>query len=210
MAKVLTLAARKGGSGKSTLAASLAVAAYQDGEGVALIDMDPQRSLAEWHGRRELPGIIYRADDEDSLPERLKRIHAHEPTTLVVIDTAGDFTPQVTAALRDADLTLVPVKPSILDVTAVERTVDALDILSRPFAFVLSQVMPSSPARAEETARVLIERGRLALPPIAMRADHLDAMMMGQGVTEYASNGRAAAEIRELWAWVKTALKEIE
>lgn len=206
MAKVLTLAARKGGSGKSTIAASLAAVASQEGEGVALIDLDPQRSLAEWHERRELPGIHYRQDDGATLADRLKRIHAHEPTTLAIIDTAGDFTPTVTEALRVSDLTLVPVRPSILDVTAIERTVEALALLKRPFAFVLSQAVPSSTGRAEQAAMALMERGRLAPVPVTHRVDYLDAMTVGQGVTEFAPQGRAAAEMRELWAWVKAEL----
>lgn len=207
MAKVLTFAARKGGSGKSTIAASIAAAAAQDGEGVVLIDLDPQRSLGDWHARRETPGILYRSDDADSLGDRLARIHAHKPSTLVVIDTAGDFTPEITAALRESDLTLIPVKPSILDITAVRRTVEGLEVLERQFAFVLSQVMPTSPARAEEAAKALIDLGRLAPALIATRADYLDAMLMGQGVTEYAPSGRASAEIKELWAWIKTEIK---
>jgi chromosome partitioning protein len=206
MAKVLTLAARKGGSGKSTIAASIAAQAAQDGLGVALIDLDPQRSLAEWHERRELPGIAYRQDDADSLAERLRRIHAHEGTHLAVIDTAGDFTPAVTEALRFSDLTLVPVKPSILDVTAIQRTVDSLEIMGRAFAFVLSQAIPASTGRAEQAAMVLMERGRLAPVPITHRVDYLDAMTVGQGVTEYAPQSRAAGEVRELWTWVRAEL----
>lgn len=206
MAKVLTLAARKGGSGKSTIAACLAAAAAQDGLGVALIDLDPQLSLADWHERRELPGIAYRQDGADTLADRLQRIHGHEPTKLAVIDTAGDFTPAVTEALRLSDLTLVPVKPSILDVTAIQRTVDSLQMMQRAFAFVLSQAIPASTGRAEQAAMALMERGRLAPVPITHRVDYLDAMTMGQGVTEYAPQSRAAGEVRELWTWVRGEL----
>lgn len=126
----------------------------------------------------------------------------------MVIDTAGDFTPEITAALRESDLTLIPVRPSILDVTAVRRTVEGLEILERSFAFVLSQIMPTSPARAEEAAKALFESGRLAPALIGSRADFLDAMLVGQGVTEFAPSGRAAGEIRELWAWIKSEMRE--
>ena len=201
MAKVITLAARKGGSGKSTIAASLAVAAHQAGEGVVILDLDPQRSLKDWHDRRELPGIHYREDDADTLADRLARIHAHAATTLVVIDTAGDFSPAVTAALSASDLTIVPVKPSLVDITAVQRTVEGLRTLKRKHAFVVSQAMPTAPARVEEAARILVRTAPLAQAIISTRADYLDAMMMGQGVTEYAPTGRAAEEIRALWTW---------
>lgn len=207
MAKVITLAARKGGSGKSTIAASLAAAAYQDGHGVVILDLDPQQSLKDWHDRRELPGIHYRADDADTLADRLARIHAHRDTGVVIIDTAGDFTPTVTAALRESDLTLIPVKPSIVDVTAVQRTVEGLRTLGKEHAFVVSQAMPQAPARVEEAARILVRTAPLAQAIISTRADYLDAMMVGQGVTEYAPAGRAAEEIRALWTWVRDELK---
>lgn len=206
MAKVLTLAARKGGSGKSTIAASLAVAAAQDGEGVALVDLDPQRSLADWHNRRDPSDIARSPDDGATLSDQLARLRGRPGISLIVIDTAGDFTPAVTDALRASDLTLVPVKPSVMDVTATERTVEALAVLKRPFAFVLSQAVPSSTGRAEQAAMALMERGRLAPVPITHRVDYLDAITMGQGVTEYAPSGRAAVEVRELWTWVKAEL----
>lgn len=46
--KIVAMAARKGGSGKSTLTAHLAVAAIQDGLRVAIVDLDPQATVAEW------------------------------------------------------------------------------------------------------------------------------------------------------------------
>ena len=47
--KVVALASRKGGSGKTTLAGHLAVEAERRGAGpVAMIDVDPQGSLADW------------------------------------------------------------------------------------------------------------------------------------------------------------------
>lgn len=204
--KIVTIAARKGGSGKSTIAASLAVAAHQAGEGVTVLDLDPQKSLAEWHGRRELDGVRYQARDGASLAELVPKLRADPSNTLVVIDTQGDFNADVTAALRVSDLCLIPVRATILDVTAISRTVEALKRLERRYAFVLSQVMPSSPARAEEAAAVLVKAGQLAPVIVASRADYQDAMMEGMGVTEFAPAGKAAGEMRELWTWTKAEL----
>ena len=52
MAFVITVAQQKGGAGKTTLAANLA-AAWAVGLRVALLDIDPQRSLSRWHALRE-------------------------------------------------------------------------------------------------------------------------------------------------------------
>ncbi|MEN3238978.1 ParA family protein [Methylobacterium ajmalii] len=206
--KIVTIAARKGGSGKSTIAASLAVAAHQAGEGVTVLDLDPQKSLAEWHGRRELDGVRYQARDGASLAELVPKLRADPSTSLVVIDTQGDFNADVTAALRVSDLCLIPVRATVLDVTAISRTVEALKRLERRYAFVLSQIMPSSPARAEEAAAALVKAGQLAPVIVASRADYQDAMMEGMGVTEFAPAGKAAGEMRELWTWTKAELSQ--
>ncbi|MEE8145212.1 MAG: ParA family protein, partial [Kiloniellales bacterium] len=52
--RVLTFASQKGGSGKTTLAGHIAVQAEREGAGpVAIIDTDPQGSLAEWWNERQ-------------------------------------------------------------------------------------------------------------------------------------------------------------
>src|SRR6476619_7078562 len=51
MAVVITVAQQKGGTGKTTLAANIA-AAFAQSRRVALLDIDPQKSLGRWHGLR--------------------------------------------------------------------------------------------------------------------------------------------------------------
>ena len=46
----------------------------------------------------------------------------------------------------------------------------------------------------------------LALPCIGMRNDHMDSVGTGLGISEFASDGVAAAEMRTLWVWVKQIL----
>jgi cellulose biosynthesis protein BcsQ len=50
--RVVTLASLKGGVGKTTLAGALAVRAAEESRRVALLDLDPQESLASWWTRR--------------------------------------------------------------------------------------------------------------------------------------------------------------
>ena len=205
---VLTMAAQKGGAGKTTLARSLAVAAVQAGEIVVAVDLDPQGSLKEWSERREAQDIVFRPVLAAGLNVLIQRLRDHGKTTLVIVDTAGVIGPDVTVALQQSDLALLPVRPSLLDVTATKRTAERLHVLGRSYAFVLNQTQAAASARVEDAAEALLEIGPLYPGTVALRTDHLDAMTMGLGVTEWRPKGQAADEINELWTWVHAKLEE--
>jgi chromosome partitioning protein len=93
----------------------------------------------------------------------------------------------------------------LADIEAAYPTFKAVHRSDRPFAFVLNQ----APVRGQRLAHVatgLKEIGALALPYIALRNDHMDSLAAGLGVSEFASDGIGAAEIRALWAWSKHEL----
>lgn len=110
--------------------------------------------------------------------------------------------------MRRADLTLIPSRPTLLDIEAAKPTVAALRQLARPFAFVLNQApTTASNARTDDAARALGQLGDIAAPTICSRADHQDALALGIGVTERDPDGKAAREVRDLWRWIKERLQ---
>lgn len=121
--QVVCVTASKGGSGKTTIAAHLAVAAVQDKVGkVALVDLDEQGSACAWHAarvnaRRGNEPVIGVVGSGMSLTRLLTalRWNGH---TLVIIDTPPAIRPIIAAAAALADLVLVPVQPSPLDIRA--------------------------------------------------------------------------------------------
>jgi chromosome partitioning protein len=125
---------------------------------------------------------------------------------LVLIDTPGIDSPAANAAMRIADLCLVPCRPTATDLRGCLPTVQSLIRLEKPFAFVLTQCPPRS-SRVDETRAGLAALGLIAEPPIVSRADHQDAMAAGLGVTEFNAEGAAANEIRQLWAWINNKLE---
>lgn len=209
--RTLTLVTQKGGVGKTTLAASLAVAAAQAGEKVVALDLDPQGSLGAWGDTRtaDAPAVDrLPADRLDELPAILEALKA-EGYTVAILDTAGVSSTGGNLAMQAADLALVPARPSRLDLQATMPTIETLMRLGMRdrFAFALNQCPPGRSSRATEAASGLSMFGVLAEPPLAQRADHQDAIAAGQGVTEFAPDGKAAEEIRALWAWVDRKMK---
>jgi chromosome partitioning protein len=209
--RTIVLATQKGGSGKSTLTIGLALAAQQAGHNVRLIDTDPQATLSNWQCRRGLaePLVepVYIADDLD------KRLLAFERggVTLTIVDTASGMSRATAAAIRYADLCLVPARPCIADIEATKPTLHVIRGYNKPFAFILNQ----TPIRGQRSNVASHALGGeisadiadvLAHPFIVMRNDHQDALSAGLAVSEYAPAGKSTEEISDLWRWVEARL----
>src|SRR5215211_4528866 len=130
---------QKGGAGKSTLAACLAVAAQEAGERVFLVDMDPQGSLLSWGQSRDAETPLVDTTTPIKLEAALSTL-AGNSYTLAIVDTAG--ADSAAAAMRAADLCLIPARPTAFDIRATEKTRDALKTLGREYAFILNQCPP--------------------------------------------------------------------
>ncbi len=209
--QTIVLATQKGGSGKSTLAIGLAVAARNAGHNVRLIETDPQGTLSNWQSRRgvaePMVETIYNVGRIESRLEQLSR----GGVTLAIIDTASGVSAITAAAIRCADLCLIPTRPSVTDIEASAATLKAVRAWRKPFAYVLNQT-PVRGRRIDTAAQALGgEDGRamsemIARPFISMRNDHQDALASGLAVSEYAPTGKSAEEISQLWRWTEARL----
>ena len=204
---------QKGGAGKTTLAASLAEVAASTGEKVIALDLDPQQSLMRWGKRREAARARNNVIVEPLERERLPRLRAileglaGAGFTLAIFDTTGADPAAVRPVAEVADLSLLPARPTRLDVEATAATFRTVFLAKRKAAFVLNQC-PSSyrSTRASEAAKQLNNLGVLAEPMLSARMDFQDAIAAGLGVTEYAASGTAAEEIATLWTWSRGQL----
>ena len=203
--RTISLVTQKGGSGKSTLAIGLAVAAMQDGERVFMIETDRQGTLSNWGVRRSNPEPgIDRVTSGPAL-EKAVLLLATGGYTLAIVDTPGTDNVSTIAAVRVADLCLIPTRPSPADIEATQPTLSSIRKLDKPFAFILNQA-PARSYRTGDATTALNLMGVLALPFIVQRNDHQDALSAGLAVSEFAPDGKAAEEVRALWAWVKKKL----
>src|ERR1700730_14533614 len=85
--RVIAFASQKGGVGKTTLVGHLAVEAERRGTApVALIDTDPQGSLAAWWNQPKAQTPVFVAAEIASLERQLEELRNHG-IRVVMIDT---------------------------------------------------------------------------------------------------------------------------
>ncbi|WP_299437845.1 ParA family partition ATPase [uncultured Rhodospira sp.] len=209
-ARIITVAQQKGGAGKTTLVAQLAVTWARRGNSVALVDIDPQRSLASWHAFRadQVPdGAPLHLSDVAGwrLGTELDRLRHHYD--IVVVDTPPHAETEARAAVRAGDILLLPIQPSPMDLWATKPTVDMAD-KEKTAALIVMNRMPPRGKLPEVMLEKLLEEGLpIAHTKLGNRVAYAASMMEGKGVVEYQPSSTAAREIGALATEVLATLK---
>lgn len=115
---------QKGGSGKTTLATNLAHALTLSGRRVLLVDADPQGSARDWNAANEGRVLPVIGLDRETLPVDLRAVESGYDW--VVIDGAPQVARLSAAAIRAADIVVIPVQPSPYDVWATADLVELI------------------------------------------------------------------------------------
>ncbi len=204
---ILALASQKGGVGKTTLAGHLAVEAEARGHGpVALIDTDPQGSLAAWWNGREAGTPLFAQATIADLSRQLDGLR-QGGVRLVVVDTPPAITDNIAAVVRLADLVLIPTRPSPHDLRAVGATVDLVERCGRPMVFVVNGAAPRARITAD-VAVALSQHGTVAPVTLHQRVDFASSMIDGRTAQEVGPSSNSAREVAELWTYVSKQLSK--
>jgi chromosome partitioning protein len=203
---VITIHNQKGGSGKTTLALHLAVAAEAAKLSTVIIDLDEQASSANWKDRRPQETPVVVPLPHTRLTNGLQTAK-NAGADLVVIDTAPHAAPAALAAMRAADLVLIPCRPGILDLDSVGTTAELVKIVKKP-SYVVLNVMPSGASQLLKDATSALAVHGLTVAPVVLhqRADYAHALIAGQTATSYAPKGKAASEVVALLKWARGIL----
>jgi chromosome partitioning protein len=203
----LAFANSKGGCGKTSLIANVSVRAARDHR-VALLDYDPQQSLARWS---ELRG-------EEMFNPRLWRNGQGARIDVPALKDAGtewifqDVPPATFHLIEDSisvsDLVIIPVKASPVDLEAVDPIMEVCSDLGKPFVFVLA--MYDARWKLSESAFPYLERkapGHTLKEVFSYRQAYVGSMIGGATGPEFNKDPKqakdAAVEIDALWAAIK-------
>lgn len=206
--RIIVVASQKGGVGKTTIAGHLGVMAEQNKEGpVALIDTDPQGSLASWWNERTNEAPLFARVEIGKLTEHLQALDKGG-IKLAIIDTPPSVTEMIQQVLRTADLVLIPTRPSPHDLRAVGSTVELVENAGKRMIFVINGAAPRARI-AGEAAVALSQHGTVAPVTLYQRTDFASSMIDGRTVQEIDPKGRSAEEIGQLWKYVSTQLRKV-
>ena len=204
----IVTASQKGGSGKTTLSGHLAVEACKHSAGkVALIDTDPQGSLAHWWNARHASEPHFVKVGVLDLSQALAQLN-EMGFRIAIIDTPPAITASISQVVAHADLVIVPTRPSPHDLRAVGATVDIAERHGKPVIFVIN----AATARARitgESAVALSQHGTVAPVTIHHRVDFAASMIDGRTVGEVVASSQSAREISDLWAYIQEKLSRL-
>lgn len=203
--QVVSVCSLKGGSGKTTLVGHLAVAAERrTGGAVAMIDVDPQGSLAAWsQDRQGVPPELVQAAAAN-LGGELQRLR-ERGCRVALIDTPAGAALPVQRAIEHGDLIVVPVRPSPHDLRAAPATLELAARAGKPAVLVLNGAVPGDALTADSMA-ALTQLGTLLPAVVGQHTPLVRAMAAGLTVLETEPDHGAARDILAVWNTIEERL----
>ena len=189
---IISITSLKGGVGKSTITQNLAVCFAQSGYKVCIADADTNQSALRWSSLRDadLPPVPAFGTPEKTLSSNIKQLNADYE--IVLIDGTPSLDRVTSRIILLADIVLVPILPSGLDIWATEQFLERLaDAWAQkesgeiPAYFILNQFQSNFNLNKEfkevlnETEIPVLES--MLRPRVAYR----EAVIKGLGVYEF-------------------------
>ncbi|MFP7570187.1 ParA family partition ATPase [Marivita sp. S2033] len=206
---VITVAQQKGGSGKTTVSANLATGFLRQGKSVALVDIDPQGSLGRWFMTRietesgPCDQLEFATSSAWGITYEVRKLSGTHD--IVIIDTPPKADSDLRPALRVADLVVVPVSVSHVDLWATEGVLDLARRESKDALVVLNRARANTRLGAEVALAAEDLNARIAQATLANRVIYAEALGQGRGAAEGRKTA-AQAEVDALTAEVAQVL----
>lgn len=209
MARTITIAVLnpKGGVGKTTITLNLARAFQQAGARVLIIDSDPQGSARDWsqasqshRHSNDMPIVV--GVDRPLLEKSIAQLR--DAFDIILIDGAAKLQDMTASALRAADVVLIPVQPTALDIWATSDLVElvkARQVVTEgkpKAAFVVSRQVIGTRLAGEADMAL----GRFGLPIFTgrttQRVIYAECIANGSTVLDLEPNGPATLEVHQI------------
>lgn len=212
-AKIITVCNQKGGSGKTTVSMQLAGTLARKKKRVLVVDADPQATAVRWAASADdlnpFPAsVIGLSGANEKVHREVKKFVDNYDYIIIDCPPAAD-SPVPQSALLIADLALVPIVPSPLDLWAsvgIRKVIENVgdineDLKSR---LIVNQCQPKTNL-AKETMEILPEFGiEVCKNYLRQRTAYRQSAVFGQTVQDFGSKAKDA--INEIEALTKEIL----
>lgn len=208
------MANQKGGVGKTTVCINLAIEAlHRTKRRIALLDLDPQRSLQTW--------FELRSNSVKNQSKRLSLVNSNktdftleldclrdEGHDLVFVDTPPVDKSWMAKVIAVSDLVIVPTKGGPFDFAAAQPIFELTEAKNVPVRWLLSGVILNK-AEVREVAAALLKTARICPGIVKELGDVVRATQLGLGVSEFNSESAASKAYQLNWFDLENALSRI-
>ena len=188
----------KGGSGKTTIAVNLAAYCAQKGYEIHLVDLDPQGSSTQWLKERPLNKPKIKGSAKFNKPLKKNK------NTVVVYDVpAAVYGSRLDTYIKKADMIVVPVMPSPIDMKAADDFLLSLRSMGPVIRNKIKVGLVANRARAntniflELDTYLVKEKGLKYVTAFRDNTNYIKSARTGLGVFEMGEC--ATAQDREEW-----------
>jgi chromosome partitioning protein len=217
--RIIAVGNLKGGTGKSTVAVNLACC-LAESQAVTLVDADPQGTASAWLKDGEARGmpasleVVSRpltaaVGSEPWQAEMCARRHNYGR---IVIDLPPQKGEAFQAALRIADLLIVPVTPSAVDLHATAQALAVLHRMreargGRPACLLVPSKVDRRLAQGRKAGALLEKLGCEVATALAQRTSHIEAFSAAAWIGAHAPDTPAHEDICTLAYEVEDQLR---
>ena len=205
----IAIANQKGGVGKTSLAMNLAYLFRESGRCPLVLDADPQMSAARWAAAfTGTGGIAVQCLDAERgivlVADEIEHLASEAGSDLLVLDCPADLREAAEVAMLLADLVLIPVTPSPLDIWAAETTVRLARKARQlrgdgsPRIALVPNRLNRSTTMARDLPPTLAALGEEVTPGVTERRVLAESAILGLTVPQYSPKSVAYAELGAL------------
>jgi chromosome partitioning protein len=213
--RIIAVGNLKGGTGKSTIAVNLACRLAETQRSVLLIDADPQGTATAWLRKGPLRSVrvvslpLARAEGHATWADEIREQRScHERIVIDLPPQTGDC---FEAALRVADLLVVPLTLSEVDLHATAQALAVLHRVrgarqGRPSCLLAPSKVDRRTSLGRQAGASLRRLGWEVGPPLVQRAAHAEAFRAGTWIGTHAPGSAGHMEVCALAGQVESQL----
>ena len=198
---IISVVNQKGGVGKTTIAINIGIGMARRNFKVGFLDTDPQGTASQWQSIegnvafevRRHPSPVFCADlTEEDLNHGF-----------LVIDTPPAIGEITLSVLELADLAIVPLAPSVLDIWSSRTTIGMIEEAKKTNPklegrLLVSRKIPRTRLGREGRDAIAALEMEVFQTEISQRIAYVESMIAGVSVFQYAPRSEASKEIEDL------------